>query len=399
MSGLRTLGKVVRVARAEGLGSLMGRAIGASDRLSAALAEGLPLRAEHITHSSLVAPPPVPPQRPPGAPLTVGWVISPPSRGSGGHTTLFRFVSALEDAGHRCMLYVYDSRNDDVRPYEPVIRTWWPDVRAEVRSARARLEPADAFVATSWLTAHVLATAGDVAGRRFYLVQDYEPWFYARGAAQQLAEDTYRFGFEHITVGAMLAVELEKRFGVRSTVAEFGAALEDYRVERPGPRRGVVFFSRPGVARRGHDLGVLALEEFHRRRPEVPIHVFGSSARFPFPARVHGRLRPPQLNDLYNSCSAALALSFTNVSLVPHEMLAAGVVPVVNDFEGARAVLTNPEVVWALPTPGTLADALVRVVDTCGPGTPERVSASVGGAGWGSAEQSVVEALERACTR
>ena len=47
-------------------------------------------------------------------------------------------------------------------------------------------------------------------GHRFYLAQDYEPYFYGRGSAYELAEDTYRFGFRMLTVGHMVADELQR---------------------------------------------------------------------------------------------------------------------------------------------------------------------------------------------
>ena len=43
---------------------------------------------------------PVPVHRPDhGATLGVGWVMTPPAAGSGGHTTLFRMVEAVEAGG------------------------------------------------------------------------------------------------------------------------------------------------------------------------------------------------------------------------------------------------------------------------------------------------------------
>src|SRR5215218_6058937 len=33
-----------------------------------------------------------------GSPLTVGWLTTPPGLGSGGHTTMFRMITALEEA-------------------------------------------------------------------------------------------------------------------------------------------------------------------------------------------------------------------------------------------------------------------------------------------------------------
>ena len=53
-----------------------------------------------------------------------------------------------------------------------------------------------------------------------------------------------------------------------------------------------------------------------------------------------------------------IALSFTNVSLVPDELLACGVIPVTNEAPYARGGLDNPHVRWTAPTPYGLADAL-----------------------------------------
>ena len=53
-------------------------------------------------------------------------------------------------------------------------------------------------------------------------------------------------------------------------------------------------------------------------------------------------------------------LSATNVSLVPHEMLAAGCIPVVNDAEHNRMVLDNAHVAYAPATPFELAASAVR---------------------------------------
>jgi hypothetical protein len=77
----------------------------------------------------------------------------------------------------------------------------------------------------------------------------------------------------------------------------------------------------------------------------------------------HGSLTPERLNLLYNQVVTGLALSFTNISLVAEEMLAAGVVPVVNDSPLARADLRHPDVLWARPTAIALAEALQSAVD------------------------------------
>src|SRR5262249_50165475 len=110
-------------------------------------------------------------------------------------------------------------------------------------------------------------------------------------------------------------------------------------------------------------LGALALEIFAARHPEVDIHFYGDPVgRMPFPATDHGVITPTELGALYNRCAAGLVLSATNVSLVPHEMLAAGCIPVVNDAAHNRVVLDNDRVEYAAATPFALAEALSRAI-------------------------------------
>jgi O-antigen biosynthesis protein len=321
-----------------------------------------------------------------GTPLTVGWVCVPPSPGSGGHTTLFRMVEAVEAAGHTCVLYFYDRFHGELARHEKAMRKHWPKVRADVRSVASGLQPLDAYVASGWQTAHVLAACADVPTRRLYFIQDYEPFFYPRG--------TYRFGFRCIAVGWMVRSMLKEKFGVEAELAAYGCDHSIYRLTNPRNRNGVVFFARPGVARRGFELGILALQEFHQRHPEQAIHIFGDvTGSVRFPAIKHGILTPRQLSELYNQCRAGVVMSFTNVSLAPAEMIACGAVPVIGHLGGARADLNSPFPRWTTPTPHALADELSSVVENRRPSATE-VAASIQAAGWEAAKRVVVNAVE-----
>jgi hypothetical protein len=91
-----------------------------------------------------------------------------------------------------------------------------------------------------------------------------------------------------------------------------------------------------------------------------------------------------------------LVFSFTNVSLVPSEMLACGVIPVLNDSQYARLDLPNPNAVWSHPSPVALAEALGAVVtDPRRAARSAAASASVSGGSWDHARRTVVEAVER----
>ena len=144
-------------------------------------------------------------------------------------------------------------------------------------------------------------------------------------------------------------------------------------------------------------MGRLALEEFQRIHPMHVIHVYGARVKeWGVPVQQHGRISPQELNELYNRTIAGLALSFTNITLVAADMLAAGNIPVLNDDPYARSVLTNPEAVWAAPSPAVLASALSDVVTATD--TAERSARAARAAAhrehtWAETQASFAEAM------
>lgn len=316
---------------------------------------------------------------------------------------MFRMVEALEQAGHTCIIHLYDQWAGDLDHQAAEIRRGWPTVRAEVRRLDDGLGGLDACVATSWETAHLLARRSAATPcRRLYFVQDFEPFFYPRGSEYALAEDTYRFGFRTVSVGHMVADLLSASAGVDCAVAEFGCDTSVYRLTHHGPRNGIAFYARRDTPRRGFELASLALAEFKRRHPSHEVHVYGHGASpLTFPAVQHGTMSPAELSALYNRCVAGLAMSFTNISLTAAELLACGTIPVINDSDLARADLDNPHAMWARPTPMGLADALSATVE--GPDPIARAAAaaaSVAGPGntdtsrWGAAQKTLVDSVE-----
>lgn len=331
-----------------------------------------------------------------GARPRVAWVVHPPSPGSGGHTTLFRMVAMAAEAGFDCTLLLYNLHDGDPDHYAEIIRYAWPGLPVSVESVPEQILGFDVVVASSWSTAHVIATRA-TEGRRLYFIQDYEPFFTPRGSEYAYAEDSYRLGFRNLALGEMVQSLLRDELDVASDLIPFGLDTDDYRLETPPrERKGIAWYAKKGNDRRGYRHAIRALELFHERHPEEPIHVYGDVIEdAKFPVINHGSLSPTELNDLYNSVIAGLALSFTNVSLVPEELLAAGAIPVVNDDRYARMVLKNLNVVWADATPAALADALAEVVTRRNrQGRAEAAAASVHGRSWLPAGDAVVRILK-----
>ena len=295
------------------------------------------------------------------------------------------------------MVFLYDAYGGDPARLETHMRTHWPDLAVEYRDPSRGIDGVDACVASSWETAHVLATRGGTTPmHRLYFIQDFEPYFFPRGSHYALAAASYRLPFRRIALGGSIAEILDREVGVGADVVPFGCDRDVYRLLDAGAERsGVVFFARTGAPRRGYLVGMLALQEFHRRHPEQEIHLFGDPvASPPFPATAHGRLTPRELNALYNQTIGGLALSFTNVTLVAGEMLAAGNIPVANENAFARGGLRDDQVVWAEESPDRLAEALAAVVEH--PDISTRAAAAAGGGSttWADTQRAFAQIVE-----
>jgi O-antigen biosynthesis protein len=363
LQAARRCRQIRNIWMAEGLRGIARRARGAVATRLAPRSMNLSVRPSDVIAADLSSPfrPPVP-AIVPGRPVVVNWVTTPAGPGAGGHTTLHRILRHLRKRHYVHRMYLYDTNYVDLRYYESVLRDFY-GFDGPVANIECGMEDAHAVVATSWMTAYAVYNAR-CAGKRFYFVQDYEPAFYPVGTHSVLAENTYRMTMHGITAGRWLANKLCREFGMDAEHFEFGSDTACYRRVREGRRDGVAFYARQEVARRGFELGVMALELLAGRRPEIRLHFFGDSiGRLPFAFADHGRIAPERLNEIYNRCYAGLCLSLTNASLVPHEMLAAGCIPVVNDAEHNRAVLGNAFIRYVPLDAHAIAAALDAMAD------------------------------------
>ena len=232
-------------------------------------------------------------------------VMSPPGESSGGHQNIFRFLSYLEAAGHTVKIFLYWSQAipvDADRVREMVERSSnYPSLKATYALYDPTVgvgDDVDAIFATGWETAYP-AYLDRSNARRFYFVQDFEPSFYPVGSENQLAENTYRFGFEAFTAGKWLATKLHDEYGMTTHPFDFAAEMTLYKRTNDSRRKDVFFYARPVTMRRGFELGCM-------------------------------------------SC---------------------GTIPVVNDAPNNRLVSDNPAIDYVPLSPGAMAGEIIRIVD------------------------------------
>lgn len=335
-------------------------------------------------------------------PYTINWVMSPPS-GGGGHQNIFRFISLLDKMGHKNNVYLYSTLDDmTIAQAKENVQSYSDAKNLTFRRYKGSMVEADAIFATGWETAYPVFNEKTDA-HKMYFVQDFEPYFYAMGTDYMLAENTYKFGFHGITAGGWLDKKLTTDYGMPCDHYDFGADKDLYRLTNTDERKEIFFYARPVTERRGFDLGIMALEIFHKAMPEYTINLAGwdvSEWDVPFPHVNYKAMQLSELSDVYNKCSAALVLSLTNMSLLPLELLACGTIPVVNDAPNNRLVSDNPYISYTEPSPQALADALIATVTKKElPKYAAKASKSVSADGWEVAGRKFLDVLDRELTR
>jgi glycosyltransferase involved in cell wall biosynthesis len=302
----------------------------------------------------------------------IAFVVPGFRRGSGGHTTISNLVRGLEARGHPCELWIHDPQGTSGAA--AAFRAFFGPFDATVHDDLTAWSGAGVAVATGWQTvAPVLRLAGCEA--RAHLVQDDEPEFYPASAERLWAEQAFRL--PAITAGTWLAERMRVR-GLTATPFDLGI---DHATYRPQPHMTradrVLFYARAATPRRAVPLGLLALDELHRRRPHIEIALYGDAAPLKTAFTQLGILDPPQVARAYAEASAGLVLSLTNHSLVAQEMVACGLPAVELDTASTRAAFGDSPIELAEATPRALADALERVLD-------ERGARSQAGLAWAS---------------
>ena len=308
-------------------------------------------------------------RRPPASgPLVINWLTTDVIEGSGGLLGLFRAVYHLEQWGHKNRIYMVGNNTSGAKQATEIARESYFPIKAQVEVFQGQVPDSDALVATHWTTAYTVRGLGNTAAK-FYFVQDVEPLFFPAGSSCEFVKQTYRWGFQGITLGPWIADVLQRDFGMSCTPFGFSYDRETYSPEGehyfPERKRRVLFYARPRTERRGFELGVLALSLVARRLPETEFVLVGFPPRaiqLPFEAVLPGVLSPARLAALYRSCSLALVLSYTNLSLLPLELMACNCPVVSNTGPNVEWLLTDQNSQLAESNPEALAEAVVGLL-------------------------------------
>ncbi len=243
--------------------------------------------------------------------------------------------------------------------------------------------PNDLVIVTYWSTAHAVDVAcrsGIFTPRQvIYLIQDYEPDFYARGTESLLAESTYHAGFVPIVNSAPLCDFLKERVPeVFASAAVFRpdldqTALSAVRQRRRHGRMTVAFYGRPSKPRNAFHLGIAALRTANRilganAAPDIDFVSVGEShGTIDLGAgsqlKSLGRLSWTNYYDFLGDVDVMLSLQSTaHPSHPPLDAVAVGAVAVTNEVSSSRSSRSSlsPRLLAVGADPMSLASAIVE---------------------------------------
>ena len=314
--------------------------------------------------------------------LSIAFVVPSFRQASGGHATVAALVRSLEARGHSCSLWILDNAGSSDPKAAERFTSWFGPIGGPVSTSFGAWAHVDVVVATAWQTVpRTLRLSG--AHARAYLVQDHEAEFYPASVEREWAAWTYRQGMHCIAASQWLVEVLGRRYGASTTRFDLAVDHASYRpLGMPRREDLVVFYARAATPWRGVPLGLLALEELHRRRPGIEIALFGDERplRTRFPHRHLGVLPRDALAEIYSMATLGMALSLTNPSLIPLEMLACGLpcVDVATESMLASHSNSNRPITLAELDPLAICRALEVLLDT----PKQRAAASRAGRVW-----------------
>lgn len=299
---------------------------------------------------------------------TINWIIPDFGIGSGGHLNVFRMISRLQALGFDSRIIIPELVwSKSAKDAEERINQHFMDLNAPVYVGRQGVPPACFSFATAWTTAYYLRDFQSTV-HKCYFVQDFEPYFYAHSTEFVLSEATYRFGFRGFAAGDWLASKLSSGYEMEVETIRFSYDKDRYypSSQPRSPSNKILFYSRPPTPRRGFELGYMALKQLLALKPDLQVLMAGwdiSNYRLPKGMENLGIVPLKDLRELYQQCDAALVLSFTNLSLVPLELMACGCPVVSNRGANVEWVLNDKIAMLAEPTVDGIVNALLKVTE------------------------------------
>lgn len=250
---------------------------------------------------------------------------------SGGITSIFRIADGLSKKG----LEVYIAPINDAKLHQlniSVEKLFGTTFSAKIITLKELYsQKFDCYVATFWSTCYFIK---QFCGYKMYFVQDYEPYFYSHGDDYYIASKTYELGYHMVSLGGWNKKKIIEQHP--NAVVDSIAFPFDSHNYKPVVRRGINHKQtiKAAVYLRDTPRRLPLITEwlcenlvklFAKDGKKLEVHYFGDDAKLKIRAGINdGALTWEKLIELYNECDFGIVFSYTNISLVPYEMLATG---------------------------------------------------------------------------
>lgn len=272
--------------------------------------------------------------------LNIAFIIPGLPLYSGGHTSILRLGTYLELFGHKVYYITYDdSKKKDMIKAAKINLPYY---KGEILEKDSLSGVYDLGVATSWFSTYHIFSKQNFK-YKIYFLQDFEPAFYPEGDLYYLALNTYKMGFHMISLGHWNKRRIENLFNrVHVDCINFPFEKKQYSfVKREINIKKILklaVFIKLDQKRAPilllHSLDLIQRELFADCM-RTEINLFGANKNIKFPVGKNlGQLTHDCLKDLYSKCHIGVVASFSNISLVPYEMIACGL-PVIEFKEGS----------------------------------------------------------------
>lgn len=262
---------------------------------------------------------------------------------SGGHTSILRLGTEIFKMGYNVNFVLLN--NQDINQAKKIAYCNLKEYKGEfVKENLFESEDSDIIVATA---SNTVFSAVEMKGYKVYFVQDYEPTFFPLGDRYLMAKKTYELGFHIISLGKWNVKMIEKEcenvrridwitFPCEST--EYPYKKRDY--SKIKDKRTIVIAAYVKFVGRRLPLVTQELlydikKKFKCEGKDVKIIYFGENKSLRCRGGINkGKLTKKELRDLYYNVDFGYVSSYSNVSLVPYEMLSTGL-PVIEIKEGS----------------------------------------------------------------
>lgn len=260
---------------------------------------------------------------------------------SGGITSILRLGSFLDSFGYNVSYACYD--NQPVKFLKCAAEKCLPEYKGEILRLCDVKKNYDIVIASNAISMYY---AKKLNGYKMAFVQDYEPFFFEAGDYNLIARKAYELGFHMVSLGTWNKYMIQKYIDSSlklDTISfpyekkEYPSVERNYLEYREKQEFNLCVYIRetprrlPGLCQ---FISKNLIERFEAAGKKFNIFYYGETVGEYQYGKNLGQLNKSQLFELYKKCDFGMVASYTNISLVPYEMMATGL-PIIEFVDGS----------------------------------------------------------------